>query len=60
MVIMDVKNIVAIVTGGASGLGEACVRNLIKEGARVSILDLAEEHVKKFAPKWEMLYFLFD
>ena len=40
---MEIKNSVAIVTGGASGLGEACVRNLVNRGARVSILDFAEE-----------------
>ena len=37
---MIVKDSVAIVTGGASGLGEACVRNLVSGGARVVIFDL--------------------
>ena len=32
----------AIVTGGASGLGEACVRNLVKHGAHVVIADINE------------------
>ena len=40
---MEIKDSVAIVTGGASGLGEACVRNLFNRGAKVSILDFAEE-----------------
>jgi NAD(P)-dependent dehydrogenase (short-subunit alcohol dehydrogenase family) len=37
---MDVKNAVALVTGGASGLGLATVENLVAAGAKVIILDL--------------------
>jgi NAD(P)-dependent dehydrogenase (short-subunit alcohol dehydrogenase family) len=37
---MDVKNAVALVTGGASGLGLATVENLVAAGAKVVILDL--------------------
>ena len=40
---MEVNGCVAVVTGGASGLGEACVRDLIGAGGRAAILDLAEE-----------------
>ena len=36
---MKIANCVALVTGGASGLGEATVRMLIARGARVAILD---------------------
>lgn len=46
---MDIKGVVAIVTGGASGLGEACVYQLVKEGAKVSILDIAEDRGRKIA-----------
>jgi len=35
--------IAAIVTGGASGLGEATARNLASQGVRVSLFDLNEE-----------------
>lgn len=31
---------VALVTGGASGLGEACCRRLAKEGAKLAVLDI--------------------
>ena len=31
---------VAVITGGGSGLGEACARELAKEGASVWLLDL--------------------
>ena len=40
---MDIKDGVALVTGGASGLGEATVRTLLDQGAKVAILDFAEE-----------------
>ncbi|HEY5498104.1 MAG TPA: 3-hydroxyacyl-CoA dehydrogenase [Syntrophales bacterium] len=37
---MQVKDCIAVVTGGASGLGEATVRNLASGGARVTIFDI--------------------
>lgn len=44
---MEIEGSVAVVTGGASGLGEATVRYLVKKGAKVAIFDLAEEKGKK-------------
>lgn len=46
---MNIKDAVAVVTGGASGLGEACVRDLLERGAKVSIFDFAEERGEKLA-----------
>ncbi len=46
---MIIKDSVAIVTGGASGLGEACVRNLLKGGAKVAIFDFAADRGEKIA-----------
>ncbi|HDM75979.1 MAG TPA: 3-hydroxyacyl-CoA dehydrogenase [Deltaproteobacteria bacterium] len=46
---MEVKRCAAVVTGGASGLGEACVRKLIDDGAKVAILDFDEERGRKVA-----------
>jgi 3-hydroxyacyl-CoA dehydrogenase / 3-hydroxy-2-methylbutyryl-CoA dehydrogenase len=46
---MILKDRVAVVTGGASGLGEACVRDLLKNGARVAILDFAADRGEKIA-----------
>ncbi len=40
---------VALVTGGASGIGEACVLTLARGGARVAIVDLSRESGEKVA-----------
>ncbi|MBM7621576.1 NAD(P)-dependent dehydrogenase (short-subunit alcohol dehydrogenase family) [Bacillus tianshenii] len=40
---MKIKDICALVTGGASGLGEATVRNIVRQGGKALILDLSEE-----------------
>lgn len=37
------QNVVALVTGGASGLGEATVRNVVAKGGRAIIVDLSED-----------------
>lgn len=46
---MDMKQVVAFVTGGASGLGEATVRRIVNDGGKVMILDLAVERGEKLA-----------
>jgi 3-hydroxyacyl-CoA dehydrogenase / 3-hydroxy-2-methylbutyryl-CoA dehydrogenase len=46
---MQIKNAVALITGGASGLGEACARNMTALGGKVSILDLAEDRGQQLA-----------
>jgi NAD(P)-dependent dehydrogenase (short-subunit alcohol dehydrogenase family) len=40
---MDVRGVAAIVTGGASGLGNATAKMLAANGAKVAIFDLNEE-----------------
>ena len=40
---MEIKGCVAVVTGGASGLGEATVRDLKEKEAKVAILDIDAE-----------------
>ncbi|MET3999814.1 SDR family NAD(P)-dependent oxidoreductase [Marinobacterium sp. MBR-109] len=46
---MDFKDVPAIVTGGASGLGEGSARALAAAGARVAIFDLNEERGRQIA-----------
>lgn len=46
---MEITGNAALVTGGAGGLGEATVRRLVADGARVVIADLAEEKGEKLA-----------
>jgi NAD(P)-dependent dehydrogenase (short-subunit alcohol dehydrogenase family) len=46
---MELNGIGALVTGGASGLGEATARELSARGARVAIVDLNEERGPQLA-----------
>lgn len=46
---MEVKGSVAVVSGGASGLGEACSRLWVKSGGKVSIFDLQEDRGRTLA-----------
>jgi NAD(P)-dependent dehydrogenase (short-subunit alcohol dehydrogenase family) len=47
---------VCIVTGGAQGIGEACVRRFAREGARVVIADLADAPGQALAAELGALY----
>src|SRR3954447_5347815 len=46
---MDLNGVSAVVSGGASGLGEATVRELATHGAKVVIADLNEDRGKTVA-----------
>ncbi|KAI8339187.1 hypothetical protein BC941DRAFT_350218 [Chlamydoabsidia padenii] len=46
---MQIKGNTFIVTGGASGLGEGTVRQLVQAGANVSIFDLNDENAREVA-----------
>ncbi|WP_433476576.1 SDR family oxidoreductase [Spirillospora sp. CA-142024] len=46
---MDLNGVSAVVSGGASGLGEATVRALAAEGAKVVVADLNEDKGKAVA-----------
>lgn len=41
-----------LVTAGANGIGRATVRRLVAEGARVAVMDIAEEPTKSLAAKF--------
>jgi NAD(P)-dependent dehydrogenase (short-subunit alcohol dehydrogenase family) len=43
------ESMAAVVTGGASGLGEATARMLASQGARVAILDMNAERGERVA-----------
>jgi NAD(P)-dependent dehydrogenase (short-subunit alcohol dehydrogenase family) len=46
---MDIDNVSAIVTGGASGLGEATARRLAARGAKVVVADMKDAEGSKVA-----------
>lgn len=48
---MELKNSVAVVTGGSSGLGEATVIRIVENGGKATILDLSEERGLALAEK---------
>lgn len=46
---MHLQDTAVLVTGGASGLGEATVLELARQGARVAILDINRERAEALA-----------
>ena len=46
---MNIQSSIAFVTGGASGLGEATVRNIVSNGGKVVIADLQEDRGNNLA-----------
>jgi len=46
---MNIKDVVALVTGGVSGLGEATVIELVKYGAKVAVVDIDSVRGEKLA-----------
>jgi len=44
---VNVKDCKSVVTGGASGLGEACVRNIVAAGGKAAIWDLQADRAEK-------------
>jgi len=57
---MNLSERVYLITGGASGLGEAAVRRLHSRGAAVSILDRSEERAKVRLYKFNIPIFLLE
>jgi len=46
---MDLSTCGALITGAASGLGEACAKKIVAAGGKVTLLDLAEERGQEIA-----------
>jgi L-fucose dehydrogenase len=56
---LGLKNKIALVTGGASGIGAATVRLLVEEGARVSIVDRDEKAGRALAGELDSVSAIF-
>lgn len=46
---MEIQSVIALVTGGASGLGEACVRRFVSGGGKAVIADINFERAQALA-----------
>lgn len=44
---MEIKGLVAVITGGASGIGESTAKEMAKAGAKVVIGDLSQENIDR-------------
>jgi NAD(P)-dependent dehydrogenase (short-subunit alcohol dehydrogenase family) len=53
---MDIKGVAAVVTGAASGLGEATARELARRGARVAVFDRDSERGSRVAEEIGGIY----
>ena len=59
---MKLDEVMAVVTGGASGLGEAAVRRIVQSGGKAAILDLSVERGNALAEELgeNVAYFMVD
>ena len=60
--VMRLKDKVVVITGGAQGIGEACARLFVSEGAKVALIDRQEELLKNLTAELggEHCYFTLD
>ena len=57
---MRLKNKLCLVTGGSSGIGAACVKRFVDEGAEVIIADLDKDRAESFAATFEGVVSAFE
>ena len=57
---MNMQDIVAVVTGGASGLGEATVRRIVNAGGKAAIFDMNEERGTGLADELGVIFLKTD
>ncbi|XP_028402031.1 uncharacterized protein LOC114524972 [Dendronephthya gigantea] len=53
---MQLKGLVAIITGGAKGIGKAIVESLLEEQVKVYVFDVDEEEMKKAQKRFDEEY----
>jgi 3-oxoacyl-[acyl-carrier protein] reductase len=44
---MEIKGSVALITGGGNGIGEAVAKYLVKQGAKVALVDMAQKNLDR-------------
>jgi len=44
---MEIRDSVALITGGANGIGECCAKALVRAGARVAVCDIVQEQIDR-------------
>ncbi len=52
---MDIKDSVALVTGGGRGIGAAICKYFVQQGAKVAVVDVSQEHVDHVAKELKAL-----
>ena len=57
---MRLKNKLCLVTGGSSGIGAACVKRFVDEGAEVIIADLDKDRAESFAATFKGVVSAFE